>query len=168
MSIKKRFGLAGLLAVLTCHSAAADLPPIAFLSMGFKEVRLKDVESTPEHKTRLAAPGGFLGVTADFNGDGKPDEARILQNRERQIAYVVAVISSPTKVDTYVQSQIALSEVAHTGVRAVKPRSDLTSGEMRTGLAIFDLRTGAGEANFFDGEEFYIRLPFETSVKTST
>jgi hypothetical protein len=72
----------------------AQLPPIACLSMGFKEATMADLAAGPRVSARRADPNSYLSVTADFNGDGKADEARILLNEQRKVAYVVAVIQA--------------------------------------------------------------------------
>jgi hypothetical protein len=154
-------GLVTLLTLLAEPSSAAEFPRIAFLSMGFEEVRVSDIRSTPEYQRRADSPSAYLSVTADFNGDGNPDEARILQNRSRDVAYIVAVMTSGEQVDTYVLSEVPLSDVRHIGIRALKPRPELTPGRVASGIAIFDVRTNKGEANYFDGEEFNVRLPLD-------
>lgn len=113
---------------------------------------------------RKADASGFLSVSADFNGDGMEDEARILLNGQRNIAYVVAVIVTANKVDTYVLSDIQLPEVSQVGIRALAPRS-IGPMPSSAGIGIFNLRTGQGEANYFDGEEFNIRFPLKGDSK---
>ena len=161
MTINFNLALVAILGMLAMPSAATELPATALLSIGFTEVRLNDLQNTDTYSQRAAKVGGYLSVSADLNGDGKIHEVRILQNRDRQIAYVVAVISSPEKLDTFVLSSFALSEIAHIAIDAVQPIPELTGGHMRTGIAIFDLRTGMGEATFFDGEEFTIHTAID-------
>ena len=148
--------------VLTCAllgstAQGAELPPIAFLSMGFKEATMADFASEPEVFARRADPSGYLAVTADFNGDGKVDEARILLNEQRQVAYVVAVIQTVAKIDTYVLSHMPLHDVKNVGIAPAKPlAADRSRG--LPGLTIFALDSGRGEARYFDGEEFDTRV----------
>jgi hypothetical protein len=130
-------------------SAAGPLPPIAFLSIGFREARLSDFSRSPYAVRRHEDPTGFLALTADFNGDGRPDEARLLITQARQIAYVVAVIQT-NQVDTYVLSSYSLADAEKIGVRAAPPKP----GSSRVGITVFDIGSGAGETNYFDGSEF--------------
>jgi hypothetical protein len=89
--------------------------------MGFREATMADFTDSPWAARRRTEASGYLAVTADFNGDGKADEARILLNEQRKLAYVVAVIQSPTKVDTYVLSQMALEEAKDIGIALASP-----------------------------------------------
>ena len=148
--------------VVTCSliasvTHAAALPSIAFLSIGFREATVTDFKSTPQELTRRADESGFLAVTADFDGDGKADEARILLNEKRGVAYVVAVIQSAAKVDTYVLSQMPLPDANNVGITLARP---LTGAASRgsAGILIFALDSGLGEASYFDGEEFNTRV----------
>ncbi|TZG24628.1 hypothetical protein [Sphingomonas montanisoli] len=102
---------------------AGPFPPIAFTAMGYSEVSIDTLEGTPNFESRRLDPGGFLQVSADFNVDGVIDEARILVNAREQSARVVAVIQSPTKIDTYVLATIPLSAVAKIGIRLAPPAS---------------------------------------------
>ncbi len=143
-------------ALMGAATNGAQLPPIAFLSMGFKEATMVDFASGPQASARRADPSGYLAVSADFNGDGKVDEARILLNEQRRVAYVVAVIQSPSKVDTYVLSQMTLEDANNVGITPAKP---LGTSQSRgsSGVTIFALGSGQGEASYFDGEGFSIR-----------
>ena len=140
-------------------SVAADFPRTALFSMGFKEVILGDFRGDPMARLRVSSPHGYLSVTADFNADGKPDEARILVNDDRQVAYVVATIVTDAMVDTYVVAQFATAEIGRLGIEAAELRSAQAGAVKRPGLAIFDIATGKGEAAYFDGAEFNIRVP---------
>ena len=151
--------IVNLLALGLSASAAlcGQLPPIAFLSMGFREAKVADVTLGPGSSARRADPNGFLAVTADFNGDGKPDEARILLNEQRHAAYVVVVIQSSSKVDTYVLSQMSLQDASNIGIALAKPLgADQSRG--LAGVTVFALDSGIGEANYFDGEDFNKRV----------
>lgn len=139
---------------------AAEFPSTALLSIGFREVRLDDVRDGSEFAKRLGVPSGYLSVSTDFNGDGKSDEARILQNSDRQIAYVVVVTLSADKVDTYVIKSLPLSDVPHLAIIATPLDHGIVGERATPGLAIFDLRSGKGEASYFDGEDFNIQRPF--------
>ena len=134
-------------------ASAAPLPRIAFLSIGFTEATLADFKGTPQAIARRTDKRGYLAVTADFNGDGQDDEARMLLNKKRSVAYIVAVISSATKVDTYVLTQMPLQEANNVGITRAKPLRDVASGGS-AGITIFALDTGQGEASYFDGEDF--------------
>lgn len=126
--------------------------------MGFREAQLSDFSETAETKMRVAAPDGYLKVTADFNGDGKLDEARLLVNDARRIAYVAATILTSEKLDTYVLASYPLEEIGGVAIRAAKPAPVGNAAARHAGIEILDLTTGEGEANYFDGEEFAIRL----------
>ena len=125
--------------------------------MGFREATMADFTNSSWAAMRRRDASGYLAITADFNGDGKADEARILLNEQQKVAYIVAVIQSTDKVDTYVLSQIALEEAKDIGIALANP---LVNDESRglPGVNIFALDTGQGEANYFDGEEFNTRV----------
>lgn len=143
-------------ALMSATTNGAQLPPIAFLSMGFKEATMADFASSPQASVRGADPSGYLAVSADFDGDGKVDEARVLLNEQRRVAYVIAVIQSPSKVDTYVLSQMALEDVNNVGIALAKPlEADQSRG--LSGVKIFALDSGQGKASYFDGEDFTTR-----------
>lgn len=117
--------------------------------MGYRETTLDSLTGSGHYAARLADPSGFLSVTADFNGDGKNDEARILSNKARGDARVVVVIQSSDKIDTYVLDSFAISDLDEVGIRLV-PADHLHT---TPGLVIF--RFGGGEeVNRFNGEEF--------------
>jgi hypothetical protein len=141
----------------------ANLPPIAFLSIGFKEATIADFKDTPWAAKRRIDASGYLAVTADFNGDGKADEARILLNEQRRVAYVVAVIQSHSKVDTYVLSEMALHDAKNVGIALAKPLSNDQSHGL-AGVTVFALETGRGEASYFDGAEFNTRVASSAGV----
>jgi hypothetical protein len=147
--------LASALFGTTAHGAA--LPPIAFLSIGFKEATMADFTEGPWAAKRRIDASGYLAVTADFNGDGKADEARILLNEQRKVAYVVAVIQSPSKVDTYVLSQFALQDAMNVGIAPASPLANRKSRGL-AGVTVFALDSGQGEASYFDGEDFNTRV----------
>ncbi|HEY7806154.1 MAG TPA: hypothetical protein VIC34_03050 [Croceibacterium sp.] len=151
--MKPTFLFRGLLAfglfVTAELSVAGPFPPIAFLSMGFREARLSDFSRSAYVSRRREDPTAFLSVTADFNGDGRPDEARLLINQARQIAYVVAVIQTK-QVDTYVLASYSLASAEKIGIRAAPPQS----GSGRMGITVFDIQSDLGETSYFDGSEF--------------
>jgi len=148
-------GLLGVGLFVTAQMCAAgQFPPIAFLSIGFREARLSDFSRSPFVSRRRVDPTGFLSVTADFNGDGQPDEARLLINNDRQIAYVVAVIETK-QVDTYVLASYSLAGAEKIGIRAAPPQSD--SGP--AGIMVFDIQSNMGETSYFDGSEFNTTAP---------
>lgn len=149
------------LVVFTCAltgatTSGAQLPPIAFLSMGFKEATIADFASSPQASARRVDPSGYLVVSADFDGDGKVDEARILLNEERRVAYVVVVIQSRFKVDTYVLSHMTQDDAKNVGITLAKPLGANQSRGL-SGVQIFALDSGQGEASYFDGEDFGTR-----------
>lgn len=140
-------------ALMGATTNGAQLPPIAFLSMGFKEATMADFVSSPQVSMRRADPSGYLAVSTDFNGDGKIDEARVLLNEQRGVAYIVAVIQSPSKVDTYVLSQLPLQDAKNVGITRAEPLGANQSRGL-AGVRIFALDSGQGAASYFDGEEF--------------
>lgn len=125
--------------------------------MGFREATLVDFAETSQAIARRVDVTGFLAVTADFNGDGKNDEARILLNEKEGVAYVVAVIVFKAQVDTYVLSRLLLQDAKNIGI---SPAAPLPGGSTarRSGLKIFEIDSGQGEANYFDGEDFNKRV----------
>ena len=108
--------------------------PTALLSIGFTEATLADFVSTASYPKRLADPMGFLAVSADFRGDGRTDDARLLRNVERGVAYVV-VVCVRDKVDTYIVKSVSLSDADNLGVRA----AESLPGRRASGLTIFAL-----------------------------
>nr|WP_310524176.1 hypothetical protein [Polymorphobacter sp.] len=140
-------------ALVGATTNGAQFPPIAFLSIGFKEATMVDFASSPQVSARRADASGYLAVSADFDGDGEVDEARVLLNEQRKVAYVVAVIQSPSKVDTYVLSQMPLEDAKNVGITLAKPL-EVNQSRGLCGVKIFALDSGQGEASYFDGEEF--------------
>lgn len=102
---------------VTTAAVAGPFPRIAFLSMGFSEATLDMVKGTANLANRKADPAGFLAVSADFNGDGRTDEARILVNPAARQLRVVAVIQSAAKVDTYVLKTLPIDALPTVGIR---------------------------------------------------
>ncbi len=148
-------------------AAEAEFPATALLSIGFAEVRLDDLRDTQTYAQRTAQSHGYLKVSADLNGDGSLDEVRILQNVERNIAYVAAAIMTPDKLDTYILKSVPLSDVPFVAIEVAEAQADLTKRAKGHGVAMFDLRTGRGEAVFFDGEEFRLSSPFAQPTQPS-
>ena len=145
---------------------AGKLPPIALLSTGFREARTIDLRSVNQGAVRRTVKNNLLSVTSDFNGDGRVDEARIIINNERQIAYVVAVISSTATVDTYFLAHSSLTDAADFGIMEAEPLSENAS-RGRSGISIVSLKSGQGEANYFDDKEFNIRVPVGISLPSA-
>lgn len=119
--------------------------------MGYREATLNLLVGSDHYKDRLAEKSGFLSVTADFNGDGKDDEARVLVNASRGDARVVVVILSPDKVDTYVLASAPADNLDTLGIRLEAPNHG--AGRALPGLVVFRFG-GAAELNTFNGEEF--------------
>lgn len=151
-------------AISSAPATGGDFPASALLSIGFAEVRLEDLKGSETYVRRAKEPGGFLQVSEDLNRDGKRDEVRILQNREKQIAYVAAAIMGPRKLDTYVLASLPLADAPYLAIASSE--RILPDGTKSIGIAIFDLRTGVGESTFYDGEEFSITMPITRSVET--
>jgi len=113
-----RFTLAMCLAVSVATAAGAGpFPRIAFMGMGYSEATKAMLTGTANLADREADPSGFLAVSADFNADGRTDEARILVNPAERQFRIVAVIQSATKVDTYVLKTLPLDALATIGIR---------------------------------------------------
>ena len=132
-------------------SAPAPLPT-ALLSIGFVEAKLADFVGTPDYARRLAEPSGYLAVAADFTGDGDQDQARVLRNSERKVAYVV-VISIHEKVDTFVVESIPFAEADQVALRiapSAKPGGP-------SGLEVFMLDGSASKVFDLVGDEFVKR-----------
>jgi len=155
--------LLGAVALITAEDA--QFPATALLSIGFEEVRLDDLRDTQTYAQRKDQSHGYLKVSADLNGDGSLDQVRILQNVERDTAYVAAAIMTQDKLDTYILKSIPLSEVPYIAIDVAEPKSDLAKQVKGHGVAMFDLRTGRGEAVFFDGEEFRLSSPLARPIQ---
>ena len=114
----------------------ADLPPIAFLSLGYHELWADEGDRVPN----------LVALTGDFTRDGRPDEVRILVNEARNDAVVVVVAHSGSKVDTYVVYQVAARRARSLSLRRV-----IVEGEAAVRI---DERGEEGTTELFDGEEF--------------
>jgi hypothetical protein len=107
--IRLTAGLAALLTALCGASAAApvEAPP------GWSLPAPADLTGE-DAASRRASPSRYLSSTADFNGDGKADEARILVNRSA-VTYGVFIFpggaEGPTKLH-----EGPLAEVSRTGI----------------------------------------------------
>jgi hypothetical protein len=142
---------------------SATFPPIAFIARGSKEVTRDTLAHSPFLLRRQADPSGFLSVTADFNGDGRNDEARILAHPTRGDAMVVIVIQSPEKVDTYVLNSMPIGEIETLGIRLAPATG---SGDLKNpGLIVFRF-DGAAELNVLRNGEFE-RLPLPAATTSS-
>lgn len=140
------------LAATSAPCVAGEMPFEALQGMGYKQAKAADFVGTPHFHDRAENPTAWLAVTADFNGDGKDDEARLLLNPNRKIAYVVVTILT-TKLDTYVLKIIPLADVEDIGIR-LGPRVAATDAQpARASLTIFRLDGGA-DTYTFNGEEF--------------
>jgi hypothetical protein len=109
--------------------------PTALLSIGYVEARLSDFVGTAGYEKRLSDPTGFLAASGDFRGDGRTDQALLLRNPERGIAYVIVVIVRE-KIDTYIVKSIPLAEADNIGIRVAGPAQPRGSA---SGLTIFAL-----------------------------
>lgn len=96
--------------------AAGPFPPIAFMRMGYSEASMQMLDGTANLARRKLDHSGYLAVSADFNADGKMDEARILVNPDREELRVVAVIQSATKIDTYVLKTLPINALPTLGI----------------------------------------------------
>ena len=132
---------------------ASPSPPIqtALLSVGFAQVKLSDVKDTPEYTERLSDPSGFLAVSGDFRGDGLRDQAGILRNVRRGVAYVI-VSSIRTEADTYVVKQMPLAEADDVGLRLADPLNGKGYG-----LTVFSLTTPKAETFDLVNDDFVRR-----------
>ena len=144
-----------LLACLPGAAIAGPFPPIAFVAMGYKEVTRSTLPATSDQIWRNASPTGYLAITADFNGDGKDDEARILANPQLGEARIVVVIVSNEKIDTYVLQIMDLNQVQTIGIDLVKAQP--ATGRKLPGIVVFT-RKGNAEYNVLHDGEF-IRAP---------
>ena len=128
------------LAVAACTSAwvaARELPPIAFLLMGYRELGVTEA---------AAGPGGSVALSTDLTGDGIVDEARVLVHDERNSGLIVVVAPSRDKVDTYVLSQPSAADARRTRLSMVRVR------EKRA--IVIMAADGSSETLLFDGREF--------------
>jgi hypothetical protein len=113
----------------------------ALLSIGYAEAKLSDFVDTAGYERRRGDPAGFLAVSADFRGDGHIDQARVLRNPERGVAYIV-VVTVREKIDTYVVKAVSLADADNIGIRVANPAQP---GGMAVGLTIFALDGSATE-----------------------
>lgn len=145
-------GFLGLaLLLIAGPTLAGEFPRTALLAAGFREAQLSDFAGTAGYEIRAAAPSARLAVTGDFNGDGDADEARLLLNPERKLAYVAATIMQADKLDTYVLASVPLADAGRILISA----TECKRGTVRqTGIVIYDLERADGEVHCFDGEEF--------------
>lgn len=144
--------LVGLMLMLS-EGVSASPPPMqtALLSIGFVQAKLSDFYGTAEYPKRLADQQGFVSVTADFRGDGIVDQAGILRNVERGVAYIV-VSSIRGKADTYVVKQMPLSNLSDVGLRVAAPLHGKAQG-----LTIFSLITLKSETFDLLDDNFVLR-----------
>jgi hypothetical protein len=132
--------------------STSDSVPTALKYIGYVEARLSDFAGTAGYEKRLSDPSGFLAASADFRGDGRVDQARLLLNSERGVAYVVVVIVRE-KIDTYIVKIVQLSEVDNLGIRIAAPAK---SNGVAAGLTIFAL-DGSAEETFDLVEDDFAR-----------
>jgi hypothetical protein len=143
-------------AALTGSSVkAGDFPKTALVSMGYEEAAPADFAATPGYQKRLADPSGFLAVSADFNGDGKMDEARLLINRDWDEAFIVVTIMT-VDLDTYVLDKMPLAQAARVGIRPAQSAPG-SQKEAVAGLSIFKLDGTSERLEYFNGEGFVTR-----------
>ena len=132
--------------------------PTALVSIGYVEAKLSDFVGTTAYGKRLADPTGYLAISADFRGDGHLDQARILRNLERKVAYVV-VVSVRDKVDTYVVKSVPLAEADDLGIKASPP----LRADHRAGLTIFALNGNRSETFDLIDDDFVERSERSTA-----
>jgi hypothetical protein len=131
---------------------AGQLPPIAFLSMGYREAALSDFAHSRWRHVREKQEGNYLSITADFNGDGSPDEARVLVSTAENEARIIVVTRTSEKIDTYVLETMTLEEVEHSGIEIAPNLPDFP--HRTCAIAIFNFKSGKRYIYSFDGEEF--------------
>ena len=115
--------------------------PTALLSIGYTGAQLSDFADTPGYAKRLSDQSAFLAVAADFEGDGRIDQARMLRNVERGVAYFVVVLARE-KIDTHIVKVVQLQDADNLGIRAAPPAR---AGGVANGLTIFALDGSASE-----------------------
>lgn len=154
MRIAGFIGLALLL--IAGPTLAGEFPRTALLAAGFREAQLNDFAGTANYQARAATPSAMLAVTGDFDGDGEADEARLLLNAERKLAYVAATIMKADKLDTHVLASMPLADAGRIAISAAKCSRGAVQ---QTGIVIYDLERDDGEVHCFDGEEFFASPP---------
>ncbi len=132
------------------QSAPEPMPRTALLGIGYVEAKLSDFVGTTGYERRLDDPTGFLAVSADFRGDGRVDQARVLRNTERGVAYVV-VVTLREKIDTYVVKSMPLSEADNIGIRGAAPAKP---NLVAAGLTIFALDGTSAETFDLVNDDF--------------
>lgn len=157
-------GLAAILTALSGPSAAApvEAPP------GWSQPAPADLAGE-DAASRRASPSRYLSSTADFNGDGKADEARILVNRSAG-TYGVFIfpggLEGPTKLH-----EGPLAEVSRTGIDTAPagaytpacaddagPSGSCTPGAVQitaSGLRHFTFEAGA-RVFYWDGSRYAV------------
>ena len=111
------------------------------------------MRDSPEYARRLSDPEGFLAVSGDFKGDGVQDQAGILRNAQRGVAYIVVSIIR-AKADTYVVKQMSLAQADDTGLQVA-----CSAGGKSCGLTVFSLSTSKAETFDLVGNDFVRRVP---------
>ncbi|HYF22437.1 MAG TPA: hypothetical protein VD929_03470 [Caulobacteraceae bacterium] len=149
--------LAAVLVALTLGQAEADpaparpAPPPVFgqdhLLAGWRPAELSDYLDTPDYDRRRASPAADLKAQADFDGDGRPDEAGLYVNptlSEYAVVVSFATRAGPVRAfaakgPLYELGRIALRPAA-AGRYAPVCLSASCGGEVvlkRAGLALF-------------------------------
>ncbi|MBC7497560.1 MAG: hypothetical protein H7243_10415 [Sphingomonadaceae bacterium] len=134
-------------------AVAGPLPPIAFLSIVYREVTPAMLFGTANMDARAVDPTGFLAVTASFSADGPVGEARILVNETAGTVRVVAVVQEPNSVQTYVIGRDRpVADLPSLGIRAAPAGRYMVRCTCPDGRKAVDLRATGLIIFTFGGE----------------
>ena len=146
--------LATLITSVLSARARGEGSRTALLLIGYSEAHVGDFFGSRYYQKRVRDASGFLAVSADFNGDGQVDEARVLRNAKKGDTYVVATVISKDNVDTYVIKMLPFAKAENLGIKVAMPSK---AGSSAYGLTIFTLDGATPETYDWAAENFVFR-----------
>jgi len=114
----RRIALAALL-LFAAPAQAAEPPPPA----GWEPVEMRYLLGTADYDRRLARDDHYLSATGDFDGDGRADVARLMVQREENIAALFVTLARDAQPWSRRLASVPLAEVVRLGV-LLRPRGD--------------------------------------------